>query len=348
MQGLRALYDYQGRLAEWSRLVAEITPDYCSAADAPILGREGEYSLVMEYRVALARHHQRDLLRAASLQGKQIAWSRQQAAAALAIPLDAPLDDDQCHHIRSLVASLSSLGQILEEQGNPDCVAVYKESIRDAQRIQDTAGEAIVHFNLGSAYKVIPAICNLDAAEAAYQQSLVLHTSNDALGRSRCIKQIGMVHHERFDESRRQGEPAETGMEHFRAAEQHYLGALDLCPPTALTDLAPFHNQLGILYNSVSQIERAREHCEKATEYFEQTGDRYAAGQTRLNMAIMYLGAAERESTLARQRDLLLRAKAYAEAALRDFKHYEGRAADREAKTLQLLADIAEAVTKLS
>jgi len=33
----------------------------------------------------------------------------------------------------------------------------------------------------------------------------------------------------------------------------------------------------------------------------------------------------------ARRRDLLLRARAYAEAALRDFRHYQGRAADLEA-----------------
>ncbi len=71
------------------------------------------------------------------------------------------------------------------------------------------------------------------------------------------------------------------------------------------------------------------------------------AGQVRWNIAVMYLDAAERESTPARQRDLLHRAQAYAQAALRDFQHYQGRAAADEAKAEELLADIAQALTKL-
>jgi hypothetical protein len=64
-------------------------------------------------------------------------------------------------------------------------------------------------------------------------------------------------------------------------------------------------------------------------------------------MAIMYLEAAEREATPSRQRDLLHRAQAYAQAALRDYQHYQGRAAKDEADAQQLLAGIAQALTKL-
>ena len=70
MQGLKMLYEYQGRLAEWSRLVDEIVPEYCTVTDEPISGREDDYSLVMGYRVDLARHHHRDLSAAARLQEK--------------------------------------------------------------------------------------------------------------------------------------------------------------------------------------------------------------------------------------------------------------------------------------
>ncbi|MCX6916686.1 MAG: hypothetical protein NT167_27190 [Verrucomicrobia bacterium] len=344
MQGLRVLYEYQGRRSEWSRLVAEITPDYCTPDDAPILGREGQYSIVMGYRVDLAQDHDRDLPQAAALQDKLVAWNRQQAASALALPTDAPLDPDQRNRIRNLGVSVFVLGHILMEQGSPDCVAVYEETIRYSQRIQDTAGEAVDHFNLGHAYKDIPAIRNMDAAEAAYRRSLDLRDPNDALGRSRCIKQIGMVHHGRFDESRQRGEPSETVLKHAQAAEKHYHQALALCPPTALTDLGLIRNALCALYNAVGQTERAREHYEKAAQYFEQTGDRYHAGVTRFNMAIMYLDATKQESTPARQRELLDRAQAYAEAALRDYQHYEGRAAKDEADAQQLLAHIAQAL----
>ena len=55
------------------------------------------------------------------------------------------------------------------------------------------------------------------------------------------------------------------------------------------------HNQLGNLYHEVGQIEPAREHYERAAQYFEQTGNRYDAGQVRYNIALMYRDAAERE-----------------------------------------------------
>jgi tetratricopeptide (TPR) repeat protein len=347
MQGLRALYDYQGRRAEWARLVAEITPDYCTPADGPIPGREDDYSVVMGYRVGLARRYDRDLPRAAALQEKRVAWSRERAAPALARPADAALGSIQRNRIRTLSVSVQILGYIQREQGSPDCVAAYEEAIQYAQRIEDTAGEAIAYYNLGHAYMDIPALRDLDAAEAAYRRSLDLCDPNDTLGRSKCIKQIGVVHHERFRAAHRRGEPAETAQQHAQAAEEHYLQALALCPPTALADLGPIHNQLGTLYHEVGQTECAKEHYEKAAQYFEQIGDRYEAGQTRFNMALMYAQAAEREATPARRRDLLARAQAYAQAARRDFRHYQGRAADWEANAQQLLDAIAQALAEL-
>jgi tetratricopeptide (TPR) repeat protein len=301
----------------------------------------------MGYRVDLAKDHDRDLPQAAALQHKLVELVRRQAAPALALPPDAALDPAQRNRIRTLGVSVFALGQILMEQGNPDCVAAYEETIRYTQRIKDTAAEAIAHYNLGHAFKNIPAIRNLDAAEAAYQRSLDLRAPNDLLKRAASIGQIGMVHHERFNESRQRGEPAETVRKHAQAAEEHYHQALALCPSTALTDLGPIHNQLGSLYHEVGQTERAREYYEKDVQICEQTGNRYHAGTTRFNMALMYEEAAGRESTPTRQRDLLHRAEAYAQAALRDFQHYQGRAAKDEADAQQLLAAIAQALTKL-
>lgn len=342
MQGLRALYAYQGRTAEWARLVAEITPDYCTPDDEPIPGREERYSLVMGYRVDLAQNVERDLPTAAAYQEKSVAWDRRQAAPALALPVDAPLDAVSRHHIRTLAVSLAALGHILREQGSPDCLPQYQDAIQHYQRIGDTATEAITHFNLGHAYMQLPAIRDLDAAEAAYRRSLALRESGDALGRSRCIKQIGMVHHERFNDARRRGEPAARVLPHAQAAEQHYRQALALCPPTAIADLGPMHNQLGVLYAEVGQTEPAREHFEKTAQYYEQTGDRYHAGVVRRNMGLMYYDAAEREP--ARRGDLLRRALAYAQASRRDFQHYQGRAAAEEADAQRLIDIITQAL----
>lgn len=350
MQGLRVLYEYQGRRAEWARLVAEIVPDYCTENDEPVPGvpgREDQYNVVMGYRVELARGQERDFNRAAELQEKLVTLHRRQAAAALALPTDAPLGDKQHHLIRTLAVSLEMLGRILAEQESNDCVKQYEEAIQQYRRIRDTASEGITQMHLGRAYQNLPDIRDLDAAEVSYKNGFALHLPNDALGRSQCIGQIGTLHYERFKEARRQGVPPKTLRRHVQAAEQHYQQALGLCPASAIADLAPNHNNLGILYKNVGQMEPAQEHFEKAAQYYGQCGDRHAAGETRYNMALMYAQAAGREKTPARQRDGLLRAQAYAQAALRDYQHYKGRAAADEANTQRLIDKIEQQLANL-
>ena len=347
MQGLQELYDYQGRGAEWARLVDEIIPDFCTPDDEPISGRQVGYTLVMQYRVDLAQDQNRDLNRAAALQDKLVAWTRLQAAEALALPEVADLDAVHRNRIRTLAASLEALGSILREQNSGDCVKAYQETIQYCQRIADTAVEASTHFNLGHTYMQIPAIRDLDKAEAAYQCSLDLRPANDAQGRAGCIFQIGMVQHERFIEALTLDEPEEVLLKHVQAAQARYLEALQLCPANAITQLGPLHNQLGCLYFGVGQTEPAREHFEQYLQICEQTGDHYHAGTTRYNMGQMYKQSANRQDSPARRRDLLYRAKAYAEAALRDFQTYQDRAAADEAKAQHLIAAIEQALAAL-
>jgi tetratricopeptide (TPR) repeat protein len=347
MQGLRALYEYQGRTAEWARLVEEIRPDYCTDDDEPILGREDDYVLIMEYRVALAQYHERDLAKAAALQEKQVELHRQRTASLLALPAESLLDDKQRNRLRTLSVSVFSLGQILREQGDAACLKPYQETLEIARRIGDKVAQAVAEFNLGHAYKDLPAIRDLDTAEAAYLRSLDLCNPNDTLARFLCFKQIGMVHYERFLEARQREEPRETLVLHAQAAEARYLEGLRLCPKDALTELGRQYNVLGSLYADVGQLDKAREHFEQATQYFEKTGNHFSAGLTRFNMALMYTQAAEREKQPSQQRAILHRARAYAEAALRDFQQYQGRAAAEEAKAQSLLDFINQALAKL-
>ncbi len=347
MQGLRALYDYQGRTAEWATLVEEIVPDYCAADDEPIPGLEDEYTPVMGYRIRLACDRERDLGKAATLQKKLVGLHRQKATDPLTLPADAPLDAKQRHWLRNLGVSLAQLGHILRDDSNSGCVANYREAIDTYRRIGDKAVEAITEFNLGHAYMYVPAIRDLDAAEGAYQHSLDLRDPNDALGCSKCIIQIGAVHHQRLREADTREEPGETLLRHAQAAERHYLDGLRLCPKDSLTDLAPMHNQLGVLYAQLGQFDKAREHHELGAQYEEKAGNHFGAGQTRFNMALMYLRVAGSEGQSSQQRANLLRARAYAEAALIDFRHYQGRAAKDEADAQGLLDRISQDLAKL-
>ncbi len=348
MQGLNGLYQYQGRTAEWARLVEEIRPDYCTSDDKPILGREDDYSLVMVYRVNLAQHYERAFAKAATLQEKLVGLGRQQAASLLTMPADAPLDNKQRNKLRNLAIFLGILGQILVEAHDIECVKHYQEAIDILRRIGDKQAESTAEFNLGHAYKDLPALRDLDAAEAAYRRSLDLRNPNDSLGRSQCVKQIGMVHHTRFNEARRAKEPTETLLRHAQAAEACYLEGLRLCPKDALTSLAPKHNDLASLYAVVGQFDVAREHFEQSAQYYEKAGAHFRAGETRFNMALMYVQAANQEEQPSQQCTSLLRARAYIEAALRDFQQYQGRAAAEEANAQGLLHDINQALAKLT
>lgn len=347
MQGLRNLYEYHGRGAEWSGLVEEIVPDYCSATDEPVAGRDEDFTIVMGYRIGLARLQELNLTKAETLQEKLVKLHRQQAAEVLALPPDAPLDATQRNRLRTLSASVFTLGQILLEEGDAGCVARFRESISIFQRIGDKKAESTAEFNLGHAYSQISSIRDLDAAEAAYQRDLDLQAPNDDLGRSLSIQQIGVVHHARFRDALKRQEPVEMLVRHIRAAEKHYLDGVQLCPSDALTDLAPMHGCLGALYAEVGQLDNARQHSERAAQYFEETHQRHESGQIRFNIALTYFQAAERDAHPPQKGDYLHRAQAYAEAALRDFQHYMGRAAENEAKAQALLDDIRQAIAKL-
>lgn len=337
MQGLHVLYDYQGRLVEWARLVEEIRCNYCTADDQPVPGREDEYTLVMDYRVRLARYVEFDVVKAAALQEKCVEWDRQKASAAVNAPEEIPLSENQRIDLRNLALSVGMMGQILREAGAAEGVERFQEQIRILRRIGDKASEAIAEYHLGIAYLDISCISDVDAAEAALQRSLDLHGNDDHLGRSKCIQGLGRVYYARFRETRKLKDPGEMLLRHAESAERLYLEALQLCPKDSLDDLATLHHQIGTLYSNMDELDEARKQYERAVQYYEQMGNHHDAGGTRFNMGVMYTKAALRQEESSQRRVYLVRASAYAQAALRDFQYYEGRAANNEAKAQRLI-----------
>jgi tetratricopeptide (TPR) repeat protein len=328
MQGLDDLYDHTGRRAEWARLVEEIVPDFVdTATDGPLPGREEDWSLVTQYRVRLAMES-RKWREAERLQRVHVDWNRRRAAAALALPPES-LNGVQRNVIRTLAASLHELGQIQRELEQPECVAAYDESLRLSEQIGERAGAAICAFNLGTAYKDIPAIRDLAQAERWYRRCLELLDERDRLGRGKCLNQLGAVAYERFKEARAADKPAEEPLRYLNDAARFYHQALDLLPPNAVNDLAVTHNQLGAIYGDAGDLDRALSHYREAIRYFEGAGDLYQAAATRFNVAIDLANA-------GRRADALL----YAQAALRNFATYGDRAAAEIAKTQGLIARI--------
>lgn len=74
LRGLCILYGRTGRDGEWTRLIADITPDFLDpVTDGPLPGREDEWTFTIECRVRIAIAG-RDWPTAARLQQIRIAW----------------------------------------------------------------------------------------------------------------------------------------------------------------------------------------------------------------------------------------------------------------------------------
>jgi tetratricopeptide (TPR) repeat protein len=288
---------------------------------------EEHWNLVTEYRVRLVVEERR-WDEAERLQRVRIEWARRQATEILATP-EVEWDDAARHRVRTLAVSLENLGHILYERGNPACVPAYEETAELAHHIGDWPGEAIAAFNLGHAYKDLPALRDLDRAEAWYRRSLTLHDAGDRLGRARCFGQLGGVAYNRFLEARQAGAPDERLLEHLNQAVRFGHQVLDLLPSDAVDDLAVTHNQLGSIYDDAGDLERCLHHFREAIRYFEAAGDVYHAAVARRNVALTFARAGRFADALD-----------YARAALCGFETFGPRAAGDIQEAQRLIAQI--------
>jgi len=328
MQGIRALYGHTSHRSEWARLVEEIRLDFVDpATEAPLPRREDEWRTVTEYRVKLACEG-RQWAEAERLQKICVDWDYKRAASPIAISPQA-WDNTQQNAIRTLAVGLHGLGQIHREQGKPECVLAYEESLRLAEQIGDLAGAAVCTFNLGIAYTDIPAICNLEQAECWYQRSLALRDHSDRLGKAKCLSQLGLVAYKRFEKVQEAEHHEAELLSYLKNAVQFYDQALKLYPLDALDDLAVNYNALAVIYTTAGNLDFALSHYRKSIAYQEAAENVYGAAQTRFNVAFTLVQA-------ARLNDALL----YAQAALHNYKTFGKRAVADMQETQRLIAFI--------
>jgi tetratricopeptide (TPR) repeat protein len=290
MQGLHVLYEHAGRTVEWARLVDELVPDLTDpAAGGPRPGTEEPWRLLVDYRTRLARQA-RDWPTAERLARLAIDHDRRQAAHALAQPPET-LDDGQRNRIDTLGVSLTMLAAILSDQHNPDCAGLYQEAIGLAQRVGDRRHEAAMAGEVGTAYLQVPALGDLDQAEHWYRHSLSLTEKHDTVVRSQGIGQLGRIAYQRLLAARQAGASDEVLRTHRAEANDRCEEALGLLPANAIADRAVLHHQLGALHIQLADgTGTALAHYQQALRLFEQAGDRYRAGGTRFNFALILDG----------------------------------------------------------
>jgi len=149
------------------------------------------------------------------------------------------------------------------------------------------------------------------------------------------VGQLGLVAYERFRDARTAKRPVEELVRHIAEAARLYEQALDMMPATAVTDRGIAHNQLGLIYCDAGDVDRALHHYRQCVQYADKVGDIFSAGVMRFNVAIALL-----------QADRLTDARAYAEAALANFRTFGDRAAADIQDTERIITDIDQAVAK--
>jgi tetratricopeptide (TPR) repeat protein len=285
------------------------------------------------HRARLARQN-RDFAEAEPLTRKGIERQRQRAAAALAVAPDSR-DTAQRNLVRELAVAIESLGRVELDRGDPRCVESYKEAVGLYQQLRLQPEEAVGAIHLGDAYVSIHALLDADSAEGWYRRSLGLVDSNDNLHRAQCIGQLGRVAMIRVEKALDDGRPDAEIISHLNDAVGHYQMALELLPNTAVRDLHATHDSLANIYAQIGKIENALQHYQRAIQYAKEAEDPYLAAKTRHNAGFALL-------RVGRLGD----ARAYAEAALSDYRQFGNRAPDEMRGTQALIARINAEIAK--
>jgi tetratricopeptide (TPR) repeat protein len=229
------------------------------------------------------------------------------------------------------------VGVIQREQHSPACAATFHEALDLAKRIDDATIQAACAFNLGHACKDIADLRNLDEMEGWYRMSLDLHAPNDGHGRAQCLAQLGGVAFERFKDAETAKRPAGELKRRIEEAAQLCREALDMAPASAVTTRGIIHGQLGVIYQNAGNIDRALHHFQEDIRSSEKTGDIFRACETRLRVTLALCKA-----------NRLCDARAYAEAALANFRTFGGRAADEIQKIEHLIAAIDQDIATMA
>jgi tetratricopeptide (TPR) repeat protein len=334
MTGLGTLFTESGRGFAWRRLVEAVLPDLVDPqTDLPLPGREDEWGDITEYRVRLARQD-RNFVEAARLQRLSIDRDRESARVALETEPD-QRTDLHLQTIRFLMSSLHELGQIQREDNDPACADSYREAFNMAEALGHEAAQAVFAYNLGNAYIDVTAMRDLDSARSWLETSLGLRAPGDDLGRGKSKTSLGTLSLVRFEDAAAKKRSGEEVAALLDDAADHYQQALHLIPATAIVYRASVHNQLGRVFAIGKNIDIAKKHFQEAIRYIERAGDIFAAGTMRSNFARI----------LAEVGDLP-DARAYAEAALTNYREFGPRAAKEVQELEQLVAAIDKAAAE--
>jgi hypothetical protein len=262
MQGLFCLYRHTGRGTDLARIVDEVVPEFeNSDGSGPAPDLEEEWSLLVGYRVYLAKEALQ-LAEAERLQRQVVAIAREHVKT---LP-----NNENKWAVQRLAQATGILANILREQRKSECILAYKEDFGLSMSIGDHAGAADTALDMGTAYKDLSQIRDLEKSEEWYRHSAQLYEQNDPLGRARALHQQGLVAYERFKEAVAGGrEPAEV-TSYLTAALNLMKKSLEIAPPDEVSERSVGFNNLAEVYRRMGHLDRAIENYERAIQYAQQ------------------------------------------------------------------------------
>ncbi len=288
LQGLFALYFHKGSITRWAELFASILPDFVDDHWRPLPGREKWWAFIMDHQWRMI-FDSGDLVQAETLARSILEWETSNSATIDQTHPDR-LSPNEIQQLRFLAIATSRLADVLREANNPACVSLSEEAIRLYRTIGDGVGESIRLFNLGHAFKNIPALRDLTKAAEYYAAAYKSYPEYDALARAQCLAQLGSVSLELLQDSLQNGAAEAVMSNHLDKAINYYETALQIEPPDAIANLAQTHNQLGVAYQySRTEQLKALEHFKKAIHYFNESDEWFGAAGAYLNAAQVLL-----------------------------------------------------------
>jgi tetratricopeptide (TPR) repeat protein len=288
LQGLFALYFHKGSMARWAELFSSVLPDFVDDHRRPLPGREKWWAFIMDHEWRMI-FESGDLVQAEALARSILDW---ETANSVKIDQTHPdrFSSSEVQQLRFLAIATSRLADVLREANNPACVSMNEEAIRIYRAIGDGVSESIRLFNLGHAFKNVPALRDLTKAADYYAAAYESYPEYDALARAQCLAQLGSVSLELLGDSLQNGAVQAVVSNHLDRAINYYETALQIEPADAIANLARTHNQLGVAYQySRTEQSKALEHFKKAIHYFNESDQWFGAAGACLNAAQVLL-----------------------------------------------------------
>ena len=307
VEGLGALYESAGRIAEWESRMEGLRSDCVDKSSQGALpGREEFWRAVTEQGVRIARRRGK-LPRAEELQRLCVNSDRGRAELCLEVPSEA-LSQPQRATLEKFAQSLYQLGEILRAQGFPES-KIEEEAVSLRERLGEREKASAWALSLGSCYRDDLTTRDLTKAERWLRRSLDLKEEEDNSGRASCFCGLAQVAWERFGEARKTNRPQVELVRHLNDARTLYMRAIDHEPAENWSARAQHNQQLGHICFSLGDLDRALPYYRESIRYHELQENPEAVAETRFSLAMAL-----------RDANRLAEARRYAQEAHNDFQ----------------------------